>query len=174
MTSSSTKTAQTIDFKLCKYVSNRMLNKNASAFSNNSFILYWNNSMSFESVFRIKINQSRLFKKYLKRRKWRLKFCLSLNWVHINANKLLKTPFLLVQELINPAGTATLWHGRKWELCQRRKPTSLSDVIKTLSQRYSNVATTFNIWFLGNVTTDYSDFFLFIKTCESYQSAKWY
>ena len=34
----------------------------------------------------------------LKRRKSWARFCLSLGWVHINANKLLKTAILLVQE----------------------------------------------------------------------------
>ena len=52
--------------------------------------------------------------------------------------------------------------------------TSLSDVIKTLPQRCCNVATTFSIGFLGHFTTDYSDFFPFIETWESYKSAKWH
>ena len=52
--------------------------------------------------------------------------------------------------------------------------TSLSDVIKTLPQRCCNVTTALSIGFLGHFTTDYSDFFPFIETWESYQSAKWY
>ena len=57
--------------------------------------------MSFESVFCMKTVQSRLFKKYLKRRKSRTRFCLSLGWLHISEKKLLKTSILLVQELIS-------------------------------------------------------------------------
>ena len=52
--------------------------------------------------------------------------------------------------------------------------TSLSNVVKTLPQRCCNVATTLSIGLLGHFTTDYSDFFPFIETWESYQSAKWY
>ena len=91
-----------------------------------------------------------------------------------------------------PAGTATLsqrchnvvvdvvttlWHGRKWVVptsVYDVVTTSLSDVIKTLPQRCCNVATTFSIGFLGHFTTDYSDFFPFIETWESYKSAKWH
>ena len=40
---------------------------------------------------------------------------------------------------------------------------SLSDVVKTLSQRYYNVATTLNIGLPGHFTTDYSNFFPFIE-----------
>ena len=73
----------------------------ARVFSNNeSFIFYCNNSTSFESVFCMKTVKSRLFKKYLKRRKSRARFCLSLGWLHISEKKLLKTSILLVQELI--------------------------------------------------------------------------
>ena len=50
--------------------------------------------------------------------------------------------------------------------------TSLSGVIKTLRQRCCNVATAFNIGFLGQFTTGYCDFFRFIETWESYQNAK--
>ena len=70
-------------------------------FSNNeSFIFYFNNSASFESVFCMKTLTGRLFKKCLKRRKSLPRFCLSLGWLHICANKLLKIAILLVQELI--------------------------------------------------------------------------
>ena len=48
----------------------------------------------------MKIVKSRLFKKYLKRRKSRVQFCLSLSWLHISEKKLLKTAIVLVQELI--------------------------------------------------------------------------
>ena len=68
-------------------------------------------------------------------------------------------------------------HGRKWVVptsVSNVVTTSLSDVIKALPQRYYNVATTLSIGFLGHFTTDYSDFFLFIETWESYKSAKWH
>ena len=52
--------------------------------------------------------------------------------------------------------------------------TSLLDVIKKLSERCYNVATTLNIGFLGHFTTDYPDFFPFIKTWESYKSVMWH
>ena len=45
--------------------------------------------------------------------------------------------------------------------------TLLSDVIKTLPQRCCNVTTTFSIIFQGHFTTDYSNFFPFIKTWET-------
>ena len=70
-------------------------------FSNNElFIFYRNNSTSFESVFCMKIVKSRLFKKYLKGRKSRARFCLSLGWLNISEKKLLNTTILSVQELI--------------------------------------------------------------------------
>ena len=40
--------------------------------------------MSFESVFCMKTVKSRLFKKYLKRRKSQARFCLSLGWLNIS------------------------------------------------------------------------------------------
>ena len=43
---------------------------------------------------------SRLFKKYLKIRKSRAQFYLSLGWLHISEKKLSKTAILLEQELI--------------------------------------------------------------------------
>ena len=49
----------------------------------------------------MKTVKSRLFKKYLERRKLRARFCLSLGWLHISEKKLLKTSILLVLELIN-------------------------------------------------------------------------
>ena len=56
----------------------------ARVFSNNeSFIFYCNNSTGFESVFCMKKVRSRLFKKYMKRRKSRAWFCLPLGWLHI-------------------------------------------------------------------------------------------
>ena len=70
-------------------------------FSNNeSFIFYCNNSTKFESVICMKTVKSRLFKKYLKRRKSQARFGLPLGWLHIREKKLLKTSILLVQELI--------------------------------------------------------------------------
>ena len=72
--------------QLCKHISKR---KHISAqnhvhdFSNNElFIFYCNNSTSFESIFCLKTVQSRLFKKYLKRRK--LWAQLSLGWLNIS------------------------------------------------------------------------------------------
>ena len=82
----------------------------------------------------------------------------------------------------------TLWQRRCWR-CHvvarskmRAVPTSVSDVlttllsgvIKTLPQRCCKVAKKLSIGFLGYLTTDYSDFFPFIETRESYKSAKWY
>ena len=52
--------------------------------------------------------------------------------------------------------------------------TSFSDVIKMLPQRCCNVATLLSIGFLGHFTTDYSHFFPFNETWESYKSAKWH
>ena len=52
--------------------------------------------------------------------------------------------------------------------------TSLSDVSKKLPQRCCNVAATLSIKFLGHFTTDFSDFFPFIETWESYKSAEWH
>ena len=73
----------------------------ARVFSNNElFIFHCNNSTNFESVFCIKTVKSRLFKKYLKRRKSQARFCLSLSWLNISEKKLLTTTILPVQELI--------------------------------------------------------------------------
>ena len=73
----------------------------ARVFSNNVlYIFYCNNLTSFESVFCMKTVKSTLFKKYLKRRKLRARFCLSLGWLNISEQKLLKTTMLSVQELI--------------------------------------------------------------------------
>ena len=47
-------------------------------------VFHWNNSTSFESIFYMKTVKSRLFKKYLKGRKSRAQFCLSLGWLHIS------------------------------------------------------------------------------------------
>ena len=59
-------------------------------FSNNElFIFHCNNSTSFESVFCIKTVKSRLFKKYLKRRKSQARFCLSLSWLNISEKKII-------------------------------------------------------------------------------------
>ena len=43
--------------------------------------------MSFEGVFCMKTAKNRLFKKYLKRRKSRGQFCLSLGWLKISEKK---------------------------------------------------------------------------------------
>ena len=102
--SSSTKTAQMINFKLNTHVSNRLLHKIVPTFfliKSHFFLFYCNNLKSFESIFRMKTVKSRFFKKYLKRRKSRAQFCFSLGWLHISKKKkLLKTAILLVQELI--------------------------------------------------------------------------
>ena len=68
----------------------------------------------------------------------------------------------------------TLWHGQKWEMYWRRFPTLWHRRSATLWRRCHNVSTRFSIGFLGQFTTCYSDFFPFIETWESYQSAKWY
>ena len=69
LTSSGTKTTGITDFKLCTHISNRMLNKNVPSFFLTRVIFYFNNSTSFESLFCMKTVKSRLFKKYLKRKK---------------------------------------------------------------------------------------------------------
>ena len=48
------------------------------------------------------------------------------------------------------------------------------DFVKTLPQRYYNVAIALSIGFLGHFITDYSDFFPVIEMWESYESAKWH
>ena len=52
--------------------------------------------------------------------------------------------------------------------------TSLSNVVKTLTQRCYNVATRLSTGFLGLFDEDYSDLFPFIKTRDSYKIAKWH
>ena len=52
--------------------------------------------------------------------------------------------------------------------------TSLSNVAKTLTQRWFNVATRLSTGFLGLFDEDYSDLFPFIKTRDSYKIAKWH
>ena len=47
------------------------------------FIFYCNNSTSFERVFCMKTVKSRLFKKYLKRRKSRAWFCLLVGYISV-------------------------------------------------------------------------------------------
>ena len=46
--------------------------------------------MSFESQFCMKTVKSRLFKKYLKIKKSRVRFCLSLGWLHISGKKIIE------------------------------------------------------------------------------------
>ena len=94
-TSASTKTAWTIDFNLCTHIFDRILNKNVSAFfltMSHSFF-YFNNSASFESIIHMKTVKSRLFKKYLKRRKSRARFCLRLGWPRVSAKDYWKLQF---------------------------------------------------------------------------------
>ena len=82
----------------------------ACIFSNNeSFIFYCNNSTSFESVICMKTVKRRLFKKYLKGRKSLVRFCLPLGCLHISEKKLLKTSFLMVQELIKQGKVVSFW-----------------------------------------------------------------
>ena len=57
-------------------------------FYNELFIFYCNNSTCFESLFYMKTVKSRLFKKYLERRKSRPRFCLSLGWLYISEKKI--------------------------------------------------------------------------------------
>ena len=93
LTSSSTKTAQMINFKLNTHVSNRLLHKIMPLFfliKSHLFIFYCNNLKSFESIFRMKTVKSRFFKKYLKRRKSRARFCFSLGWLHISKKKIVE------------------------------------------------------------------------------------
>ena len=51
---------------------------------------YCNNSTSFESVFCLKTGKSISLKKYLKRRKLRAQFCLSLGWLNISEKKVIE------------------------------------------------------------------------------------
>ena len=60
------------------------LNRSRVFSNNESFIFYCNNSTSLESVICMKTVKSRLFKKYLKRRKSWARFCLPLGWLHIS------------------------------------------------------------------------------------------
>ena len=55
--------------------------------NNELFIFCWNSSTNFESLFCMKTVKSRLFKKSLERRKLRVRFCLSLGWLHICEKK---------------------------------------------------------------------------------------
>ena len=58
----------------------------------------------------MKTVKSRLFKKYLKRRKSRVQFCLSLSWLHISEKKLLKTAIVLVGAGAHKKGkVASVW-----------------------------------------------------------------
>ena len=82
----------------CIDISNRLLHKTVSMFSmffsnNELFIFCFNNSSSFEIVFCMKTVESRLFKKYLKRRKLRAWFCISLAWLHISEKNYRKLLF---------------------------------------------------------------------------------
>ena len=65
LTGSSKKTAQTINFKLCTRISNRLLHKTVTAFfSNNELFLFYSiNSTSFESVFCMKTVIQKIFKR---------------------------------------------------------------------------------------------------------------
>ena len=102
LTSSSTKTAKSIIFKLCTHVSNRLLHKTVPAF----FLImcysffYCNNSMSFASVFCMKTVKKRLFKKIFEKKKM-AGMLLFISWLaKYKWKKLLKTTILSVQELI--------------------------------------------------------------------------
>ena len=102
LTSASTKTAQTNNFKLCAHISKRLLHKTMPAFlliMSYSFF-YCNNSISFGSILCLKTVKSILFKKYLKRRKSQARLCLCLDWQSISEKKLLNTTILLLQEPI--------------------------------------------------------------------------
>ena len=92
LTGSSKKTAQTINFKLCTRISNRLLHKTVTRF----FLIM---SYSFfialiRRVLKAYFAWKQLFKKYLKGKKSRACFCLSLGWLHISEKKLLKTAIL--------------------------------------------------------------------------------
>ena len=79
----STITAKTTYFKLCTHIYNKLLHKKAPVFSNKEIsIFHCSISSNFESVF-----WTKLFKKYLERRKWRARLCLDLGKVHFNEKK---------------------------------------------------------------------------------------
>ena len=67
--------------------------------NNELFVFYCNNLTGVQSVFSMKTVKTRLFRKYLERRKSQARFCSSLGWLHISLKKLLKTTILLLQEL---------------------------------------------------------------------------
>ena len=85
LTSSSTKTNCTVDFKLCTHISHKMMNKNVLLFFH-WVIVYCNDSRSFESAFCMKTVKSRLFKKYMIKSLSTL--CFSLSWLHGSANEI--------------------------------------------------------------------------------------
>ena len=88
MTTSSTETAETINFKLCTHISKRLLHKTMPVFPNKELLIFYcHNSASFESIFCLKTAKSRLFNKSLKKRKSRARFCLSLGQLHVREKK---------------------------------------------------------------------------------------
>ena len=100
-TSSSTKTAQTINFKMRTHISNRLQRKYLPVFfliiSHPFFIAIVGRVL--KAYFCMKTVKSWSFKKYLKGKKMRARLCLSLGWLHISEKKLLKTAILLGRRL---------------------------------------------------------------------------
>ena len=98
--SCSLKIEQTINFKFCTHISNRILNKALSTFF-----------VAMSHLFFVAII-CRVLKAYFSWKKFKadhskhiweilwVRFCLSFGWLHISANKFLKTAILLVQEII--------------------------------------------------------------------------
>ena len=87
LTSSSTKTAQAINFKLRKHISNRLLHKIVSGFFLIiSYLFFYCNYSKSNNSYRNSLYfpwKHLLCKKYLKRRKSRARYFLSLGWLHI-------------------------------------------------------------------------------------------
>ena len=88
MTSSSTKMAQAINFKLCSHIFIRLLHKIVPAFFLivSYSVFYFNNLTGFERGFCMETVKSKLFKKYLKKRKSRSRFCLLIGYMSLKKN----------------------------------------------------------------------------------------
>ena len=75
-------------YKRCTHISNSLVVQNSACiFPNNELFIFFIAITSFESVFWMKTVKSRLFKKYLERRKLGSWFCFSLGWLHICEKK---------------------------------------------------------------------------------------
>ena len=69
------------------------------------YFFYCNNSTNFESVFCMKT----VSKKYLKRRRLRARFCLSLGWLHISEEKAIENCDSVDAGAQNVGKVASFW-----------------------------------------------------------------